>query len=208
LALALFATAASAAAPAGAARVELIRPEDDAQERSLDEEVRAVEARVVELRERISRTKARLAALQELVTGEDAAAGARAVVRHRNEMGASFVLESITCALDGAPVFAETNATGELERKAELEVFSGRLAPGPHVFDVRLVYRVAAGADAERLKVDASHAFDVAAGKLTTVESSGHERRAAALAERAGVRWRVDAAPDRAGTPGGGGGGR
>jgi hypothetical protein len=199
---------ALAAAPAeGAAQVEVIRGEDEDAERPLDEEVRAIDARVADLRERIFGTKARLAALQELVTGEDAAVGARAVVRHRNEMGATFVLESIAYAIDGSPVFSASNAGGELERKPELDVFAGRLEPGHHVLAVRLVYRVA-GEEARRVKVDATHAFEVLAGKVTTVHAAGHERKAARLEEQPAVRWRTESEAERAAPPSGSGGGR
>jgi hypothetical protein len=198
---------ALAATPDAPERVEVIRGEDEDEERPLDEEVRGIDARVADLRERIFGTKARLAALQELVTGEDAAVGARAVVRHRNEMGAGFVLESIAYAIDGSPVFSATNAAGELERKPELEVFAGRLEPGAHVLAVRLVYRVA-GEEARRVKVDATHGFEVQPGKVTTVLAAGHEKKGARVEEQAGVRWRTESEAERAAPPSGSGGGR
>jgi hypothetical protein len=108
------------------------------------------------------------------------------------------VLESVTYALDGAPVFADTNATGELERRAELEVFAGRLTPGHHVLSAKLVYRAGAGAEAQRVQLDASHAFEAKAGQLTTVQAVGHEKKGAAVGDGAAIRFRVEAEPERA----------
>ena len=203
LAFALAPSAAAAPAP-GTQAAEVLRGEA-LDERPVAEEARGIEARGAELRERISRSKARLAALQELVTGEDVAAGARALVRHRNEMGAAFTLEAVNFAIDGAPVFSETNATGELERKAELDVFAGRLEPGHHVLGVQLVYRAAAaqGGEPQRVRLEAAHGFDVQAGRVTTVRATGHEKKGAKLEERPAVRFEVSAEAERAGAGGG-----
>src|SRR5689334_386176 len=118
----------------------------------LDARLRGIEERVDALEDRILRTKARLATLQDMVVGGDLASGAKLVVVHRNEMGASYVLESATFALDGAPVFQEVDDGGALDRRSQLDVFAGRLAPGRHQLAVRLVYR-GKGKDAARFDV-------------------------------------------------------
>jgi hypothetical protein len=200
-ALAPLAVAAGSPAPAPPDDPAPLLREDADDGRSLEGDLRELQARVAELRERASRSRARLAGLQELVTGEDAALGARARVRHRNEMGAGYALEAVTYALDGAPVFADANASGDLERRPELEVFAGRLAPGHHVLTAKLVYRAAA--DGQRVQVEASHAFDAKAGQLTTIQAVGHEKKGATAAGPAAIRFRVDAEPERA-APGAG----
>src|SRR5687768_13485659 len=48
--------------------------------------VKTLEEQVVDLKEKIFRTKARLLLLQETVLGGDLSTGARAVIFHRNEM--------------------------------------------------------------------------------------------------------------------------
>src|SRR4051812_44581252 len=48
--------------------------------------VKTLEEQVVDLKEKIFRTKARLLLLQETVLGGDLSSGARAVIFHRNEM--------------------------------------------------------------------------------------------------------------------------
>jgi hypothetical protein len=175
----------------------------------VDAELRALEERVAALQERVARTRARLQRLEGLVVGGDLAAGARAVVVHRNEMGAAFVLESVTYTLDGAAVFSQTDAAGELDQREELEVFAGRVAPGPHQLAVELGYRArgyaARDVDGQRFQVRATHAFEAAAGSVTAVRAVGFERGglSAALADRPAVRWEVSArkeAPATAGT--------
>ena len=118
-----------------------LEPVEKPAEDAIEARTRALEARVAELREQVFRSKARLATLQEMVVGGDLTAGSKAIVLHRNEMGASYVLESATFALDGAPVFTRTDEGGELDRSAQLDVFDGRVAPGPHQLAVKLVYR-------------------------------------------------------------------
>jgi hypothetical protein len=188
-----------AAVAAGAAPASV--PEKTADD--IDERTRALERRVDELRESVSRTRARLAALQEMVVGGDLGAGARVQVVHRNEMGGSYVLESAAFALDGATVFARVDAGGDLDRQAQLEVFAGRVAPGPHQLAARLVYRARgsglAGARAgDRVEVRSSFAFEAARGVATAVRTTGFEKGGAGarLDERAALRFESDARPE------------
>jgi hypothetical protein len=51
--------------------------------------VKTLEEQVVDLKEKIYRTKARLLLLQETVLGGDLSSGARAVLVHKNDMGGS-----------------------------------------------------------------------------------------------------------------------
>jgi hypothetical protein len=140
-----------------------------------DEEARTIrlEERVEALQEKVFRTKARLVTLEEMVVGGDLATGAKVHVVHRNEMGASYLLESATFVLDGAPVFREVDEEGALDRLPQLEVFAGRVAPGRHQLAVKLVYR---GKDAARFEVQSSFAFEAKAAQLTTVKIAGFEK--------------------------------
>jgi 3-oxoacyl-ACP reductase-like protein len=178
-----------------------------------DLEVKSLEERVNELKERIHRSKARLQGLQEMAIGGDLAAGAKAAIVHRNEMGASFVLESATFALDGAPVYARSDAGGELDRRDEIPVFEGRLAPGSHQLAVRLVYRGrGGGGEAPRIKVQSAYTFLAEAGKLTRLAVVAVEKGGADIRDRPSVRYDLEARPDeparRPARPGTGGGAR
>jgi len=173
-------------------------------------EVRTLEERVNELKERIHRSKARLQGLQEMAIGGDLAAGAKAAVVHKNEMGASFVLEAASFALDGASVYARSDAAGELDRREEIPVFEGRLAPGSHQLAVRLVYRArAGGGEAPRIKVQSAYTFLAEAGKLTRLAVVAVEKGGADIRERPSVRYDLDVRPDeparRPARPGAGG---
>jgi hypothetical protein len=94
--------------------------------------VRTLEERVSDLKEKIFRTKARLMNLQEMVIGGDITTGSKAVLVHRNEMGSSFYLESVSYALDGAPIYSKVDVEGDLEKRDEFEIFNGRIVPGNH----------------------------------------------------------------------------
>ncbi len=127
--------------------------------------VKTLEEQVVDLKEKIYRSKARLLLLQETVLGGDLSTGARAVLFHKNEMGDSFVLESVAYALDGAPIFTKVNEDGDLDKLEEFEIFNGRIVPGQHQVAVRLVYRgngygVFSYLEGYKFKVQSSYTFN------------------------------------------------
>lgn len=145
-----------------------------------DGEVRTLEDRVSDLREKIYRSRGRLQDLRSKVSGAEATAG-RAVLVHRNEMGGAFRLQSVNYLLDGAPLFARVDLDGDLARTAQLEVFDGELAPGEHRLAVELVYRGHGGptrryVDGHRFTVRANHAFSVEPGTVSAVRIVGFER--------------------------------
>lgn len=189
-----------AAAPAAPAPVPQVRTADEA----FNTRVRALEEQVVDLKEKIYRSKARLQLLQETVLGGDLSTGARAVLFHRNEMGDSFVLESVAYALDGAPIYTRTDETSEeLSKHKELEIFSGRIVPGQHQVAVRLVYRghgygVFSYLEGYRFKVQSSYTFNAEPGKVTTVRVVGFEKGGLTtdLQDRPAVRYDIESSRD------------
>ncbi|HEX5752278.1 MAG TPA: dihydrolipoamide acetyltransferase [Archangium sp.] len=177
------------------------------QARTADEafntRVKTLEEQVVDLKEKIYRSKARLQLLQETVLGGDLSTGARAVLVHRNEMGDSFVLESVAYALDGAPVYTRTDETEELSKSKELEIFTGRIVPGQHQVAVRLVYRghgfgVFSYLEGYRFKVQSSYTFNAEPGKVTTVRVVGFEKGGVTtdLQDRPAVRYDIESSRD------------
>jgi hypothetical protein len=160
---------------------------------------RPLEERVSDLREKIFRTKTRLTNLQEMVIGEDAAAGTKTVIVHRNEMGSSFYLESVAYALDGASIYTKADVDGDLEKREEFEIFNDRIVPGNHRISVQLVYRghgfgVFRYLDGYRFKVQSSFTFNADPGKVSTVRIVGFERGGftAEMQDRPAVRYEVD----------------
>src|SRR5262249_1867648 len=115
--------------------------EPETSDEAFNTRVKTLEEQVGDLKEQIFRSKARLMLLQETVLGGDLSAGARAVLVHKSEMGSSFVLESAAYALDGAPLFTKADVQGDLNKRRELEIFNGRIVPGPHQIAVKLAYR-------------------------------------------------------------------
>jgi hypothetical protein len=164
-----------------------------------DLKVKTLEERVNDLKEKIFRTKARLMNLQEMVIGGDVTSGARAVLFHRNDMGAEFVLESVTYTLDGAPVYTKVDKDGDLDKREQFEIFNGRVVPGNHQVTVKLVYRghgfgVFSYLDQYRFKVQSSYVFNAEPGKTTQVKVVGFEKGGitAELQDRPAVRYDVD----------------
>jgi len=167
--------------------------------------VKTLEEQVVDLKEKIFRTKARLLLLQETVLGGDLSSGARAVLFHRNEMGSSFVLESVAYALDGAPIFTKVDVNGDLDKREEFEIFNGRIVPGQHQIAVRLVYRghgygIFSYLEGYKFKVQSSYTFNAEGAKVTTVKIVGFEKGGLTsdLKDRPSVRYDVEVAKDAA----------
>jgi hypothetical protein len=160
---------------------------------------RTLEERVSDLKEKIFRTKARLMNLQEMVIGGDVTSGSKAVLLHRNEMGSSFYLESVSYVLDGAPIYTKTDVDGDLEKREEFEIFNGRVVPGNHQVAVLLVYRghgygVFSYLSGYKFKVQSSHTFTAEPGKVSTIKVVGFEKGGltAELKDRPAIRYDVD----------------
>ncbi|MCP3104172.1 dihydrolipoamide acetyltransferase [Myxococcus sp. K15C18031901] len=167
--------------------------------------VKTLEENVVDLKERIYRSKARLLLLQETVLGGDVTTGSRALIVHRNEMGGSFVLESVTYALDGAPIFTQLDLQGELAKREQFEVFNGRIVPGQHQLAVRLVYRgngsgVFSYIEGYKFKVQSSYTFNAEPGKVSTVQVVGYEQGGLTtdMKDRPAVRYDIELSRDAA----------
>lgn len=92
------------------------------------------------LKDKVFRSKARLALLKETVL-RGVLAGSRAILAHRNLMGSSFRLVKLTFILDSAQIYARSDDTGTLDQEDELVIFDGNLPPGPHTATIELTYR-------------------------------------------------------------------
>ena len=161
--------------------------------------VKTLEEQVVDLKEKIYRTKARLLLLQETVLGGDLSSGARAVLVHKNDMGGSFALDSVAYALDGAPILTRTDKDGDLSKRPEFEIFNGRIVPGQHQIAVRLIYRgkgfgVFSYLEGYKFTVSSSYTFSAEPGKVTTVKVVGYEKGGITtdLKDKPAVRYDVE----------------
>ncbi|MGO8968189.1 MAG: dihydrolipoamide acetyltransferase [Myxococcaceae bacterium] len=165
--------------------------------------VKTLEEQVVDLKEKIYRTKARLLLLQETVLGGDLSSGARAVISSKNEMGGTFALDSVAYALDGAPIFTKVDKKGDLANQQDFEIFNGRIVPGQHQIAVRLVYRgrgygVFSYLEGYRFTVTSSYTFNAEPGKVTNVKVVGYEKGGLTtdLKDRPAVRYDVEVTKD------------
>ncbi len=201
------APAGSPAAPAPAVTPGAAAAAEAARSPGVDEafelKVKSLEENVNELKEKIFRTKARLLLLQETVLGGDITAGAKAVLVHRNEMGSQFVLESVSYALDGAPIFTRVDNDGDLDKKQEIEIFNGRIVPGNHAISVKLQYRghgygVFSYLEGYKFRVQSNYTFDAQGGKVTQIKIVGYERGniTTDLKDRPAVKYDVDVMRD------------
>ncbi len=180
--------------------------------------VKTLEEQVVDLKEKIFRTKARLVLLQETVLGGNVTESARAILYHRNEMGSQFVLESVAYALDGGPIFTKVDNNGDLDKREEFEIFDGRIVPGNHQIAVRMVWRgsgfgMFSYMEGYKFKLQSSTTFTAEAGKATTVKVVGYDKGniTTEVKDRPGIRYDItttkDSGPkqggDKAGAPSG-----
>jgi hypothetical protein len=165
--------------------------------------VKTLEEDVVDLKEKIYRTKARLLLLQETVLGGDISSGARAIISSKNDMGGTFALESVAYALDGAPIFTKVDKNGDLASRPEIEIFNGRIVPGQHQIAVRLVYRgrgygVFSYLEGYKFTVTSSYTFNAEPSKVTNVKVVGYEKGGLTtdLKDRPAVRYDVEITKD------------
>ena len=140
--------------------------------------VKTLEEQVIDLKEKIFRTKARLLLLQETVLGGDLSSGARAVLFHKNEMGGSSSWSRWRTRWTARPSSPRSTRTATSTSAQEFEIFNGRIVPGQHQIAVRLVYRgngygVFSYLEGYKFKVQLQLHLQRGAGKVTTVQGGG-----------------------------------
>ena len=194
--------AAPAEAPPAAAADKAVASRATADE-AFTTRVKTLEEQVTDLKEKIFRTKARLLLLQETVLGGDLTVGARALLLHRNEMGSSFVVESVAYALDGAPIYTKVDVDGDLQKRREFEIFNGRIVAGQHQISAKVVYRghgfgVFSYLEGYKFKVQSSYTFNAEPAKVTTVKIVGDEKGGftSDLKDRPAIRYDIEVAKD------------
>lgn len=173
--------AGAAAVPASTAAPSSGAPAAGAAEQgAYTVRLRALERNVNELKEQVFRTKARLNLLKETVLGGVIGAS-RCVIRHKNEMGASFRLVKAVYALDGVQIFSKADETGRLSEMNEFDIYNGAIQPGSHTLTVQLIYQghgfgVFSYLKGYKFNVRSSHTFAAADAKATVVTVVGYEK--------------------------------
>ena len=160
--------------------------------------LRALERNVNDLKEQVFRTRARLNLLKETVLGGVIGAS-RCVIKHKNEMGASFRLIKAVYALDGVQIFNKADDTGRLSEMAEFDIYNGAIQPGSHTLSVQFVYQgygfgVFSYLKGYKFKASSSHTFVAADNKATVVLVVGYEKGGMAtnMEDKPAVDFRVN----------------
>ncbi len=167
----------SAPAPAEAAGPAAAAPSDASTSAV---RLKALERSVNDLKEQVFRTRARLNLLKETVLGGVIGAS-RCVIKHKNEMGATFRLIKVVYALDGVQIMNKVDDTGHLADMPEFDVYNGAIQPGNHTLSVQLVYQgsgfgVFSYLKGYKFKASSSNTFIAADGKATIVTVVGYEK--------------------------------
>jgi len=142
--------------------------------------LKALERSVNDLKEQVFRTRARLNLLKETVLGGVIGAS-RCVIKHKNEMGATFRLIKVVYALDGVQIMNKVDDTGRLADMPEFDIYNGAIQPGNHTLSVQLVYQgsgfgVFSYLKGYKFKASASNTFLAADNKATVVTVLGYEK--------------------------------
>lgn len=202
--------APAAAQPSAAALTG--QPTGNARESEIfGDRLDGIEAEVASLKDKIFRSKARLAVLRDTVLS-GVMAGGRVMIVHRNLMGSGFRLVRIAVVLDGAQIFARSDETGALDQEDELPIFDGNLPPGPHEIAVELSYQGQGYGAFSYLKgytfrSASNHSFGVGESGQFKLVSKGYERGnlTTEMKDRPAVDWQtvaIDAAGNLAVPPG------
>jgi hypothetical protein len=143
--------------------------------------LKGIEERVNALKEKVFRSKARLLLMRETVL-HGVVSGARAVLFHVNELGASYTLEAVTYFLDGSKIYSRVDTSGELSKKEEIKIFEGNIPPGNHQVTVNLQLRgngfgVFSYLNSYKFKVQHSYNFIAEEGKVSRLRIIAYEKR-------------------------------
>lgn len=186
-----------AVAPGGGVENVEIGPSDTRASDVHAERIEGLQIEVDRLKDRVFRSKARLALLRETVM-RGVLSGSRVILAHRNLMGASFRLVRVVYRLDGAQIFARTDETGSLDAEDEVIVYDGNLSPGPHAVEIELSYAghgygVFAYLADFTFESKGTHAFTAPEDGAVKLLSVGYEEGnlTTEMAERPNVQWQV-----------------
>jgi len=167
------------------------------QTEAYGERLDALDTEVSALKDRLFRSKARLAVLRETVLA-GAMAGARVMLAHRNLMGTGFQLSKVTYFLDGAPIYDRRDDSGSLDQQDEIVVFDGNLAPGRHIVGVELIYKGKGVGSFSYLRgytFQATSTYDLEVGQRGSMKivSVGYERGniTTEMGDRPSVDWQT-----------------
>lgn len=140
-----------------------------------------VEEKVNSLKEQVFRSKATLQLLKEIVV-QGSTSGARAVIWHVNELGATYAVQSVSYFLDGTSIYSKAAVDGSLNKTREFKLHDGAISSGNHTLSVSMILRgngfgVFSYVDRYTFNVQSSYAFTAEDGKSCEVWVRLRERK-------------------------------
>jgi hypothetical protein len=144
-------------------------------ERLNAEQMDQFEESLVDLRERIMKSKARLMQLREqLMLGSVSIISLS--INHNHEVGGTFKMESLSYTLDGFEIYSGVNTPeNDLEKLGKFPVYEGSLLPGDHLLVVDMIFRgrgygIFSYLNQYLFKVKARYLFTVAEGDVVNLD--------------------------------------
>lgn len=157
-----------------------------------------LEDRVNDLKEEIFRSKSRLVLLRERIL-RSAIGGSQALIRHVNDMSATFALHQVIYSLDGHQIFASTDEQGDLSDRDSIEIYNGAILPGPHNISVEMVFigsgfGVFSYVEGYRFRVRSSYAFTAEDGRVANLDVVAYEQGGVnqPIEERPDIRYELE----------------
>ena len=152
---------------------------ENADEQGYNLKLRALEEKIDSLKDKIFKSKQRLAILQETVLG-GTVGGSTVTIIHRNDTGSLFRLVSAVYYFDDKPIFKKVDLPEELEEK-ELQVYDTAVVPGPHRVSVYYVftgrgYGFFSYMKDYSVKITADHSFTLEEGDMVEVVVSAVDK--------------------------------
>lgn len=157
--------------------------------------LRALEARVDELKEKIRGSHTRLSLLSDAILS-GGVAGSRCEVVFRNEMSSAFRLTKALFVIDGTVQYNKQDETGTLGDQREIPIFNGPIPPGDHTVQVVLNfqgngYGAFTYLKGYKFEVKSAHAFTAVEGKTLVLTSTSLEKGGVTtpLEQRPAIEW-------------------
>lgn len=141
--------------------------------------LRALEEKIDTLKDKIFKSKQRLAILQETVLG-GTVGGSTVTMIHNNEVGDLFKLVSAVYYFDDKPIFKKVDLPEELVEK-EIQVYDAAVVPGPHRISVYFVYEgkgygVFQYLKDYSIKVTADQSFTLEEGDIVEIDVTAFDK--------------------------------
>ena len=141
--------------------------------------LRALQNRVSTLKREVFRTKTRLMLIKERLLN-NVIAESKLLLRHRNNLSDSFVVEEIIYYLDDNKIYFGDARTGDLENAKIFNAYDGNVVPGHHELAVECVLAGNSALfpymDEFRFRIRSSYTFFAPRGRISILQPTFFER--------------------------------